>query len=401
MVRSFSALLFASSALLLATACGSNGSSGADPCDTIPTPASCNLACSPEPNAPNSCPDGMFCSPDGRCFAQCTASTGGECGDGYSCTDDGRCQPDHEPPPPPDAMPCPRVNFAAEPVMPSVLLLIDRSDSMLEYFDDARTIRRWEAVRTALVDPVNGIVTQLQSKIFFGSMIFSSPSAVNCPILNVRPRALNNVEAIRADLQTNPTFSWTPTTRSINAAVASFTANPAPEGSPPYIVLATDGFPSNCDSAGPDEKANTVAATQAAYAAGIRLIPLSVGTVIDNEHLQEVANAGAGITAGQPNAPLFRGNNPAELKAAFDSIINGVVTCDLTISSEVTQDDAAGAYVLLNGRQIIYNADWILYDADGDGKSNVIRLLGTACNELKNSAQAVVNGTFPCGVTIE
>lgn len=400
MVRSFSALLFASSALLLATACGSNGSSGADPCDTIPTPASCNLACSPEPNAPNSCPEGMFCSPDGRCFAQCTASTGGECGDGYSCTDDGRCQPDYEPQPEPDAMPCPRVNFAAEPVMPSVLLLIDSSDSMRWDFGG---VSRWDAVRTALIHPVNGIVTQLQSKVLFGSMIYTAPGGT-CPILRTRPRVLNNAAAISEHLQTDPpTYSWTPTRASINAAVASFAATPAPEGSPPYIVLATDGFPSGCNDAGTNEKAQTVLATQAAYAAGIHLIPLSVGYDIDNEHLQEVANAGAGVVPGMgvPNAPLFRGNNPAELKAAFDSIINGVVTCDLTISSEVTQDDAAGAYVLLNGRQIIYNADWILYDADGDGKSNVIRLQGTACTELKNSAQATVNGTFPCGVTIE
>jgi hypothetical protein len=395
MVRLFSALSSASLVLLLASACGSNSSSGAGPCDVIPTPQACQLACSPEPGAPNSCPDGMFCSPDGRCFAQCTAGTGGECGDGYSCTDDGRCQPDSEPPPPIDAMPCPRVNFAAEPVTPSVLLLIDRSDSMLEFFDDARTIRRWGAIRSALIDPINGIVTQLQSKVYFGSMIFSAPTQQNCPALTVRPRALNNVEAIRADLQTDPTFSWTPTTLAVNAAVASFAANPAPEGSPPYIVLATDGFPSLCAAEGPNEKVNTVAATRAAFQAGIRLIPLSVGTVIDNEHLQEVANAGAGVAAGQPNAPLYRGNNPAELKAAFDTIINGVVTCDLTINGQVTQDDAAGAYVLLNGRQIIFGTDWILVG------NNVIRLQGAACTELKTSAQAIVNGTFPCGVTIE
>jgi hypothetical protein len=392
MVRLFSALSSASLVLLLASACGSNSSSGAGPCDVIPTPQACQLACSPEPGAPNSCPDGMFCSPDGRCFAQCTAGTGGECGDGYSCTDDGRCQPDSEPPPPIDAMPCPRVNFAAEPVTPSVLLLIDSSDSMLWDFGG---VRRWDAVRTALIDPVNGIVTQLQSKVYFGSMIYTAPGGT-CPILRTQPRLLNNAPAISAHLQTDPpSYSWTPTTLSINAAVASFATTPAPEGSPPYIVLATDGFPSLCAAEGPDEKRLTVEAAQAAYAAGIRLIPLSVGTVIDNEHLQEVANAGAGVAAGQPNAPLYRGNNPAELKAAFDSIINGVVTCDLTINGQVTQDDAAGAYVLLNGRQIIFGTDWILVG------NNVIRLQGAACTELKTSAQAIVNGTFPCGVTIE
>lgn len=380
-------------ALLLITACGNHGSSSSGPCDDIPTPPQCELRCDPAPGAPATCPDGLSCTPDGRCHAQCRAG-GDECGDGYNCTDDGRCQPDEQPPLP-EPMPCPRVNFTAMPITPSILLLIDRSDSMLGDFGNGMS--RWEAIKAALIHPVNGVVTQLQSKAYFGAMIYYTVREPNpvCPLLTVRPRALDNATAISEILAVDPTYSWTPTAKSLDAARLSFAATPPPEGSLPFIVLATDGFPSGCDDPGTDEKAMTVAAAARAREAGIRVIPLSVGTAIDNQHLQEVANAGAGVAAGQPNAPLYRGNNPAELKGAFDTIIRGVVSCDLTINGSVTQDQAAEADVLLNGRRIAFGTDWILV---GD---RTIRLQGVSCDELKSAPAPTVNGTFPCGVRIE
>lgn len=377
---------------LVTAACGSNGSSSGNPCDIVPTPATCNVSCSPEPGAPNTCPDGLYCNPDGKCYAQCTAGGGGECGDGYSCTDDGRCQPDQQIPP--DGPECPRVNFTAKPVTPSILLLIDRSDSMLFDFGG---MTRWAAMRTALVDAANGVVTQLQGKAYFGAMIYYTVREPNpvCPLLTTLPRALNNADSIRQALATDPTYSWTPTAKSLHAAADTFTANPPPAGSPKFIVLATDGFPSDCDGPGPQEKLRTVEEAQRAYNMGIRVIPLSVADAIDDEHLQEVANAGAGVTAGMPNAPLYRGNTPADLKADFDAIIRGVVSCDVTVNGSVTQEQASYAEVLLNGRPIQFNVDWQLI---GD---RTIRLLGTSCSELKSSPNPTVNGTFPCGVVIE
>lgn len=47
-------------------------------------------ACDPTPGAPNTCPSGFHCSPDGKCDAQCTPG-GSECGDGYTCNSDGEC----------------------------------------------------------------------------------------------------------------------------------------------------------------------------------------------------------------------------------------------------------------------------------------------------------------------
>ncbi len=380
------------SAALTFVACGDNA---ANPCTIIPTPASCNLTC--DPAGANTCPPGMSCDAGGMCYAQCTPG-GAECGDGNLCNDDGRCVPENPPPPPPPPE-CPRVDFTAKLITPSILLLIDRSDSMLDAFGNTT---RWRAVRDALTAPMTGVVTTLQSKAYFGSMIyFTSDNSDTCPVLITRPRALDNAAAIAMDLQQDPIReAWTPTRKSIDAAVASFAAAPAPADSPKFIVLATDGNPSgdgdNCKTYGtPAERTGTIAAAQAAFAANIRLFVLSVAEAADAQYVQELANAGAGVQAGQPNAPVFVGNDPAQLTTSFNTIIRGVVTCDVTITGSVTQEQAGQAVVRLNGRTLTFGTDWVLI---GD---RTLRLQGQACTDFKNAETPMVNGDFPCGTVIE
>jgi hypothetical protein len=82
-----------SGALLFAAACGGNHN-GQSVCDNVvPPPAACMTACDSQPGAPNTCPGGYHCTPDGHCDAQCTQG-GSECGDGYHCTSDGSCEQD-------------------------------------------------------------------------------------------------------------------------------------------------------------------------------------------------------------------------------------------------------------------------------------------------------------------
>jgi hypothetical protein len=376
--------------LLIAAACGSN-SSLSGPCESNPPNAACSLDCNAQAGAPNTCPTGYHCETDGKCFAQCTI-TGGQCGDGNVCTDDGHCAPKGDPGTGTDPN-CPAVAFTAKPTTPSILLLLDKSGSMGR--DKIDGVLRWDAVRNALVDPASGVVSQLAPKAFFGALIYDTGGGT-CPRLQAVPRALNNAAVIRAAMAGVPNDkASTPTAKSIDAAVASFATMAPPTGSPPIILLATDGIPYKCVGNQVDDKVGTVDAAKAAFAAGIRLIPLSVGNDVGDQHLQDVANAGSGVLPGQPNAPLYKANTVAALKAAFDSIIGGVVSCDLTVNGSIDQTQAAGGDVRLNGRSLTFNTDWQLI---GD---HTIRLLGAACTELKTAANPVVNGTFPCGVVIE
>ena len=372
---------------LTAAACGGPKQFGTV-CDDPSAPEACNQSCDPTPGAAQTCPSGFYCSEDGKCDAECTPS-GGQCGDGYTCTAEGRCVSEDTPPGTgPDAS-CPAVNFTAKAVTPSIQLLIDRSGSMDESIG---TIDRYTAVRNALVEQTEGVVTKLQGKAYFGASLYSTDAP--CPKLYSVPRAMNNRDAIATLINSQSPAGNTPTGGAIDQVVAGFAANPPPAGSPPIIVLATDGLPNNCDGNSTAGQQKAIQAATASYAAGIRLYVLAVGNGIADNHLQAMANAGAGVQAGQPNAPYYVSNTPADLANAFNQIIGGVLSCELMINGNIDQAQAAGGTVVLNGMTLQYGTDWEL------ASPNTIRLLGQACENLKNSVNPTVTASFPCGAIL-
>lgn len=283
---------------------------------------------------------------------------------------------------------CPAVNFTATAVVPSVQLLIDRSGSMDESIGNKT---RYNAVRDALVDPANGVVTNLESRAYFGASLYSTDAP--CPKLYSVGRSMNNRAGIASLIGSQNPGGNTPTGPSIDAAVADFAANPAPPDSPPVIVLATDGLPNGCN--GGDGQQAAITAAAGSYAAGIPLFVLAVGNGIADGHLQSVANAGAGVQAGQPNAKYYVANTPSELRTAFEDIIGGVTSCELAIDGTIDESQAAGGTVTLNGTALSYGSDWELGPS-----GSTIKLLGQACTNLKASTNPVVQASFPCGAVI-
>lgn len=353
-------------------------------CDVIPAPAECMTACDPSPGAANDCSAGYHCAPDGHCDAQCTVG-GSECGEGYACTSDGYCKDSSGPPEPGIDASCPAINFTPMPTTPSIGLVLDRSGSMDT--DIQNGITRYEAMRDALVG-TTGVVTQLESKAYFGSQLYTC-NGTNLDTIVV-PRALNNAAAIRTSIDGTGPGNNTPTHAAIDAMVATFTAMPPPAGSPPVIVLATDGLPNSCDNGGGTTA--TVAAAAAAYAAGVPLYVLAINQT--SSHFQDVANAGQGWMNGQPNVTYYPVTNAAQLEAAFQTIINGVISCDLSLTATIDDAQAMNGTVVVNGVTLTYGSDWTLVGG------NVIRLVGQACTDLKNSANPIVSAQFPCGSVI-
>jgi hypothetical protein len=385
------ALGLAAAAFLIA-ACGSKAPNG--PCDVDPPDPACMQACDPQPGAPNSCPVGFHCSPDGLCTAQCTPG-GDECGSGNACTNDGHCVPvDGDGNLGPDAD-CPDVSFTAMRVTPTIQLLIDKSGSMTSSFGGST---RWQSVKDALIGP-GGVVETYQAAAYFGATLYSASSTANCPVTptSAGGRQLNNLGPIATLLNGNNPGGNTPTGDSLMVTWQEMVANPPPANSPPIIVLATDGEPQTCvdfsDQTG--GRALTVAQAQNAFNAGIRTFILSVGTAVANQHLQQVANAGVGMDPVTGTAPYYVADNPAQLAMAFDAIIGGVISCDLMLDGDITPAQAAAGYVTLNGMVLVYGTDWTLVG------SNIIRLMGSACATLQGSSMPTVAGTFPCGGIIE
>jgi hypothetical protein len=386
--------------VVLTAACGGNKTPQQDSvCGSPVPPPACTTTCDPAAGAPMTCPAGFHCASSHKCDSLCTANSN-DCGDGYECTSDGFCiskGPGNGTDEEPDAF-CPTVQFTAKATIPSIQLLIDRSGSMLKDFNgkdptpntmDPTKKQKFATEVTALVGSA-GIVTQLEAQVYFGASMYPSDS---CPGVFSVGRALNNKKAISDLLAAHGPGGNTPTADSINTVVQDFITNKPPAGSPPIIVLATDGLPNQCNSQGdqdPVAQQAMVDAAAAAYSKGFPLFLLSVGT-IDTALEQKVANAGAGAPPGT-NAKAFKATNSDELAAAFQEIIRGVVSCDLNLNGMVKADAASTGVIVLNGTTLTYQTDWTL-----DASGTVIHLLGTACTALKNSTNPKIDATFACG----
>lgn len=374
-------------ALLLTAGCGSK--TFASLCDIVPAPEACQTACDPSPAAPSSCPAGYFCAADGQCDIQCTIN-GGQCGDGYACTDEGRCVDDSEAPQNgPDAN-CPAVNFTPMPVTPSIGLVLDQSGSM--YPNDST---RYAQMREALVG-TGGVVNELEAKAYFGASLYTcgGGNGQGPLVINETPRSLNNANNVRTLIDSKLTMKGgnTPTHAAIRKMVESFQAAAPPAGSPPIIVLATDGIPNSCSDEQGGGRDASVTAARNAYNAGIPVYVLAID--IEDNHFTDLANAGQGHQNGQPNIPYYRSSNATQLKAAFDTIIKGVISCDLALTSSIDEAQASTGVVTVNGNTLTYGSDWTLVNG------NVIRLLGGACDALKVANNPSVNASFPCGSVI-
>jgi hypothetical protein len=325
------------------------------------------------------------------CDAQCDGQH--PCGDGYDCTADGYCMQTSGSGDPggPDAN-CPAINFTPMPVTPSIGLVLDQSGSMFSN-NISNGITRYKAMRDALVAQPNGVVFALQAKAYFGSELFTCNGNNND--FTTIPRALNNAMAIQGSLDSKTNGGNTPTPPAIDAEVAAFAATPPPAGSPPIIVLATDGLPNACNNGNADTRPQSVASVGAAFAAHIPVYVIAVNQDASSaQHFQDLANAGQGWQTGQPNIPYYPVASAQQLADAFQTIIGGVVSCDLTLTSSIDANAAMQGTVTLNGMDLMYGTDWTLVNG------NIVRLTGSACTTLKMTATPMVSASFPCGSVI-
>lgn len=376
------------------TACSQNLAAG--PCTGTDPAAACSQTCNYQAS-PSQCPSGYHCLVDGHCYAACTPG-GNECWDDQRCTKDGRCVAQGSSDEPLNPSDCPSVEFVTKPVTPSILLVLDPSTSMNQEFGNTGQ-SLWETMKDVLINSNTGVVTTLQAKAYFGMLMF--PQTNSCTRDTPIPTTLNNAATIASKLADYRLTNGTATGEALLAAREFLTGPGKPTGdSPAYVVLATDGEPNGCNSGGTPgyaSKAGVIRATTELYAAGIPTVPLAMALTNSSalDHLQEVANVGRGIAAGQPAAPLYTANNTADLKTAFDSIINNAINCVLSINGNVTPDAGANGSVTLNGRALSHGSEWRILS------SSSIELLGAACTEFKTTPSSRVQASFSCGVVIE
>ncbi len=377
------------------TGCGSS-SLGNSPCEGDNPDPECMTACTSD----DDCMLGFYCGTDGSCTADC-GPEGASCGSGGTCDDRGRCIGDNsDGGMAGDAMVCPNVTLDLNPVIPTVVLLVDQSGSMDEDFNGQE---RWTAVREALTADPGGVVTQLQDRVRFGITAYTSDGGSaggTCPQLVTDAPDFGNRGDIRQVMVDNAPQGDTPTGEAIDAVVAEFQANPPPADSPPIIVVATDGEPDTCAVPNPQNgQPESVNAAVNANLAGIDVFMLSVGSDVSNGHLQDMANAGVGLpVGGGMNAPFFVANNQTQMIDAFNDIIRGTRSCTLTLTGAIDVNEASQGIVTMDtgsgGQTLGFGDDWQVVD------STTIELLGQACTDFLNADTVSLSAEFPCGVVV-
>lgn len=393
----------------LAVSCGSDTGAAGPPCETV-FAGQCGGKCVND----NGCIQGLYCGPSGTCTADCAAG-GKQCPAGFACSPDGRCvesggaggsdpfgdgglttssgtgtgQ---------DA--CADITVQIEKQIPTVVLLIDQSGSMVEPFPGGD---RWNVLRNALMDPNGGVVKQLENEVRFGLTLYTAQDAEPvCPLLENVPIALANYNAINNLYSSASPVEDTPTGESIDAVTKTLEAFAEPGQK--VIVLATDGEPDSClhkdpPAGSPEAQAArdaSVKAAQAAFAKDILTFVIAVGNDVAQAHLQDVANAGAGKPiGGGDNAKFYVPTDQQALTDAFKEIINGVRTCVFTLNGKVDAALAEQGAVLLDGQKLGFN------DPNGWKLNNEseIEIVGAACDTIQSGDHSL-SVTFPCGVVV-
>lgn len=297
----------------------------------------------------------------------------------------------------PDSMNCPDVSVAITPTIPTVLLMLDQSYSMT--FDFGTNSNRWDAVYDTLFDPTSGVVYLLDSRVRFGMTLYSAygigPDRTDeCPRLISQDPVFGEGEILDALYASEAPFGDTPTGESLDALIPDFAA--LESDGPKVIVLATDGEPDTCAEPMADMgQAESLAAAERAFAAGLPLFIISVGDDVGASHLQEMANLGVGKAVDDVDpAPYYQALSPAELVDAFLTIIGSVASCEFEIDGKVDTERACMGDVLVNGVPIECDRDWQVV-----GEST-LTLLGEACENLKSGQPIEVTATWPCDIIL-
>jgi hypothetical protein len=346
------------------------------------------------------CEAGLVCEA-GQCVEapppECVANA--DCATGEFCNADGVCKPSIDPnqgKKDPEKKVCAKGTLALVSHPPTVVVLVDQSASMTQAFDGGT---RWDVLRDALLNEQTGIVKQLENDVRFGIALYSSVNGYGknhqrtCPLLeglDEVPIGFGNHAAIRDVYAAASPVDDTPTAESLAAVTDKLVALPN-EGAK-IIVLATDGEPDTCDDSdahNADTNRLSVETARASHAAGVHTYVMSVGSEIAEAHLQQMANAGAGVPDGGADAAFYKATDQAGLKSALGSIVSELVSCSFHLEGTVDTSLVEKGTVLLDGEALVYGTDWTL-NAAGD-----VELLGARCRALKTGNHDV-KAEFAC-----
>lgn len=278
---------------------------------------------------------------------------------------------------------CADVEVSVEQIIPTIVILIDRSGSMNEDFGG---ISRWDALYDSLMS-ATGVINTLQSSIRFGIALYDGTPEL-CPEVISVMYALDNYNNIDTTYSMYVPNGDTPTGESLAQVATDLSLILSTE--PKAIVLATDGEPDTCAEPDGDGRPLTIQAVQDAFTNNINTYVISVGTAIAISHLQEVANVGVGKPIDDLNpAPYYQTTDQQQLIDAFNQIIGSFVSCEYIINGEIDPNDICDGTVMIDNMIIDCGSDW-------DVEGNILKIFGESCDILKDGNEHQIDAKFPC-----
>jgi hypothetical protein len=290
---------------------------------------------------------------------------------------------------------CGLAKFQVERVPPDVLIVLDRSASMMDIAKGllgcilGQCNSKWTDMKNALTASVNAT----QATLNWGLKLF--PTDDGCAVADgvAAPVAPMNAAAVNGAINGSRPGGRTPTRFAVEGGgrylMSLTTANPR------FMVLATDGVP-NCggtaDNDADDEAA--IAAVANVAAAGIPVFVIGVGTAGDGDAtLSAMARAGGRPRMAEP--AYYPVTTAADITAALSTIGGQIVSCTLPIKDP---PDPTNIAVDADGMRVPRSATngWE-YGAD----MKTIQLSGTWCSNYQNGTIKNVQTIFGCpGVII-
>jgi hypothetical protein len=276
-----------------------------------------------------------------------------------------------------------------------VLLVLDRSKSMIENTVPPNDATRWDAVVPALAS----VLTETDATVSWGLKLFPEGEGKECIEASVTdaipvPIAPKNAAAVNAAITATMALgNGTPTGAAIRAASAYLKERAVDNQ---YILLATDGEPSCPDDEATEE---AVAAISEAKAAGFPVYVVGVVNPTKDKGKFKTLNAmaEAGGTArddAETTDKFYQAYSQDALTAALQAVTGKVVSCVLDLTSKPPVPSNIAVSV---------DGEWLQQDttrAQGwDYTSDqyvALELHGDACQRLKTGRDTKVDIIYGC-----
>jgi hypothetical protein len=271
-----------------------------------------------------------------------------------------------------------------------LLVVLDRSGSMVEPLARNMPMQKWPAVVAAL----DQTIMQTQGGVLWGLKVF--PNDAMCGVLDgaTVDAALNNHGAVMGAIGANPprmNGGSTPTQDGVRKATKYLQTRMTPN--PKYLLVATDGLP-NCmgGRSNANDPAGAIAAVADAAAAGFPSFIVGIATAGSAAHqtLNEMAMKGGRARAADPF--YYSVQTSAELVATLGMITGQIASCVFPLQMEAPSPNNVAVDVdgMRVARDTTHMNGW---DYSGP---RAIQIFGPLCEKLKAATAKNVQIIFGC-----